>query len=99
MAQVTVLALGTTQATSSDIVVPAGASYAVGLFANTAQILPGGVDLDIVIDSPGADTVIGTLTSISDGLPAVSVTGPGTFRVVRPAYDGTPVGVFVENGL
>lgn len=99
MTQNTALALGNTDAVSTDIVIPSGASYVVGLFAGAGQILPGGLELPVSVVTPGAGTVIGVLTSTSNGLPAVSVAGPCTLRVNRTAYAGAPVGVFFDDGI
>jgi hypothetical protein len=95
----TALALGNTAAVSSNIVIPSGASYSVGMFAGAGEVIPGGLEFSVSIVTPGSDTLLGVLTSTSDGLPAVSVAGPGTFRVSRPAFAGAPVGVFFDDGI
>lgn len=93
MTQSTVLAAGITAATSTDIVVAAGATVVVGIFSAAADAVPPGLVFGIDQDTPGADNTIGSL----DGTRRqVSLSGPGTFRVKRPAYTGTPFGVFLE---
>lgn len=84
---------GNTAAASSDIVVAAGATVIVGIFSAAADSVPAGLVFGIDQDTPGADNTIGTL----DGMRRqVALSGPGTFRVKRPAYTGTPFGVFLE---
>lgn len=91
MAQTTVLASGTTAATSSDIVVAAGASKTVGIFG--AAALAGLGSLKVMLDTPGADIEV---TRLTRSQPVVVLSGPGTFRVVR-ALSAVAVGVFVED--
>lgn len=94
MTQSTVLAAGITAATSTDIVVMGGSTVTVGLFSAVAASVPQGLVLGIDQDTPGADNTVGYL----DGAQRqVVLSGPGTFRVKRPAYTGTAFGVFVEN--
>ena len=93
MAQATILAAGQTAATSSDLVLAAGASATVGIFA-TGRI-PSGVELSVFLDTPGDDQFIARLTEQDS---ATSIMGPGTYRVKRPdvsAY-GLGVGAFTE---
>ncbi|MEO8641850.1 hypothetical protein [Pseudomonas sp.] len=94
MTQSTVLAAGVTAATSTDIVIAAGATVIVGIFSAVADAVPSGLAFGIDQDTPGADNTIGYLGSDKR---QVVLTGPGTFRVKRPAYTGTAFGVFVEN--
>lgn len=93
MAQSTILAAGNTEATSTDVVVAAGATVTVGVFAATADSLPPPVTLSVLQDTPGADN---TVALLNNNLRALSLAGPGTFRVFRPAYTGTAFGVFLE---
>ena len=95
MAQNTILAAGTSAASSSNIVVAAGSRVTVGAFVATGS-LPIGVELNVVIDTPGADESIGKLTYSS---PAFLLNGPGTFRVVRQNISGfgVAVGAFTED--
>lgn len=93
MAQATVLAPGNTAATSTDIVVAAGASVTVGIFALIAGRLPGGVQFVVSQATPGADNTIARLDNNSS---ATVLAAPGTYRVHRPAYTGHEFGVFTE---
>lgn len=94
MAQSTILALGYLAAASSDVVVAAGASVNIGAFT-TAGVLPSGLQFSVMSDTPGADVLVGLITSVDS---VVSVNGPGTFRILRPLIDATvPVGVFLES--
>ncbi|SDF69712.1 hypothetical protein SAMN05216571_101259 [Onishia taeanensis] len=92
MAQATVLAAGTAAATSSDIVVAAGESVTVAIFAASGR-LPTSVAFAVKQDTPGGDNVVARLTNVDR---ATVLAGPGTYRVQRPAYAGTAFGVFTE---
>lgn len=99
MAQSTVLAAGITEATSTDIVVAAGATIVVGMFSSEQDKPTAYKDIiatkfEIMQDTPGADNVIFTLNYSK---PATVLSGPGTYRVKRIAYVGKPFGIFVEN--
>jgi len=92
MAQSTVLAAGTTETTSSDITVAAGSTVVVGLFS--ASKIPEDIFFSLMMDTPSADIKIGDL---SDEKPVLMISGPGTYRVKRPALTGgISVGVFLE---
>lgn len=93
MAQATVLAADVTAAVSTDIVVAAGAVVTVGLFSASAGRLPEGTVLAVEQDTPGADSVVDYLHNHKR---TAVLSGPGTFRVRRPAYTGTAFGVFTE---
>lgn len=93
MTQSTILAAGVTSATSTDVVVAAGASVSIGIFAGAGLVLPFGLTFSVMMDTPGADNVIDQLSNTHK---QVQVFGPGTFRVVRPAYTGDAFGVFLE---
>lgn len=93
MAQSTILAVGVTAATSSDVVVAAGASVTVGMFAAAdTTALQAGAVLSVMIDTPGADNVVETLDNTRR---QVQIFGPGTFRVKRPVVPAA-FGVFLE---
>lgn len=92
MTQSTILAAGTTAATSSDVIVAAGAVVTVGIFASSGAI-PDGVTCSIFIDTPGADALLHERLDANQ--PSVQLTGPGTFRVCRPVTS-TSIGVFSE---
>lgn len=97
MTQSTILATGITAATSTDIVIAAGAVVTVGIFCAALDV-PTGLDWEpiqftVLEKTPGADNKIDTLNF---GKKDVVLSGPGTYRVSRPAYTGSPFGVFVE---
>lgn len=91
MAQSTILATGTTAASSTDIVVAAGAVVTVGVFSATPSGLR--VKFKIFQDTPGADNLIGLLGNENR---ATQLNGPGTYRVDRPLITDQPFGVFLE---
>lgn len=93
MAQATILASGTTDATSTDVTVAAGASVSVGLFTADAAGLPGNHSAAVMMDTPGGDIVADELTGKS---PVAVISGPGTFRVKRTAGT-TSFGVYTES--
>lgn len=98
MTQSTILAAGITEATSTDIVIAAGATVVVGIFCadvdkpvSYQDQLAG--EFKLLQDTPGADNVVLTLNFIN---PSTILSGPGTYRVKRIAYTGKPFGVFLE---
>lgn len=93
MAQNTVLAAGTTAATSSDIVVAAGSQVTVGIFTAAAAGIGGNESVSVYMDTPGNDTL---LFQLSGNDPARVITGPGTYRAVRGVV-ATSFGVFTED--
>lgn len=97
MTQSTILATGTTAATSTDIVIAAGATVTVGIFCAAPDVPVGlgwePIEFSVLEKTPGADNKIDTLNY---GKKAIVLSGPGTYRVSRPAYTGSPFGVFVE---
>lgn len=93
MAQTTILAAGNTAATSTDIVIADAQPVNVGVFGSAATHLPRDVIFSVLMVTPGAAMPIAQLGLTS---PAVSLQGPGTFRVVRPAYAGAAFGVFLD---
>lgn len=84
MAQTQILASGTTSATSTDVVLAAGAvANLIGFTTGAGQW--GAYDkLYVFIDTNGNDQLIATLTPLLRG---ITVQGPGTFRVVRPPLE------------
>lgn len=90
MTQTTILESGTAGAISTDVVIPDGATRTVGIFSSGA--IPERVALSIMLDTPGADLFVARL---SGAVPALVLSGPGTFRVVRPLLTEA-VGVFTE---
>lgn len=93
MAQTTILAAGTTAATSTDVAVAAGASVTVGIFTASASGIPGNTGVTVYIDTPGNDVVAAELTG---NKPTAVISGPGTFRAVRGVV-GTSLGVYTES--
>lgn len=94
MPQSTILASGTTAATSTDVTLAAGASATIGIFSASpnAQVSQ---QVRVVIDTPGADNFVALL---KDDQRQVQVYGPGTYRVVREEATpgGAALGVFLE---
>lgn len=93
MGQSTILAAGTSAATSSDVVVAAGETVTIGVFSADSSVLSIGARLSLWLDSPGQDAYV---AMFSNTTMAVQVTGPGTYRVRRNEYDGRAFGAFVE---
>lgn len=93
MAQTTILAAGTTAATSTDVVVANGASVTIGIFTASAAGIPGNEGVAVYIDTPGADMVEVELTGKR---PTRVISGPGTFRAKR-GVTVTSIGVYTES--
>lgn len=93
MAQTTILASAQTAATSSDITLLQGETRTVGIFSSAA--IPAYFDFAIMIDTPGDDRQIGVLNA---QVPALVISGPGTFRIKRPdiSAGGVNAGVYTE---
>lgn len=89
----TILSSGTAAGTSSNVVVAAGSNATVGMFA-TGEI-PAGVQLRVVVTTPGDASTVGVLNSLR---PNLAIHGPGTFQVIRPDISsyGLSVGAFSE---
>lgn len=90
MAQNTILAAGTTAATSTDVVVAAGAVVTVGIFS--AVEIPDSVRVSVRQDTPSGDNFV---THLTGRTLSVVLSGPGTFRVYRPVTT-VSLGVFTE---
>lgn len=88
MAQTTLIAAGTTLASSADTIITTSTVVTVGLFVASGSI-PVATSAQIYIKTPGANTLIGTLNATT---PVLQVQGPGTIVVARLA---TPVAVGV----
>lgn len=91
--QTTILAADTTAASSSLIVVDANAVVAVGIFSAESGDLLLSASFNVVQITPGAPNVI---TQLSGNQKTVQLSGPGTYRVDRPALDGVAHGVFKD---
>lgn len=93
MAQSTILALGTTSATSTDIVIASGAQAVVGIFVGGSDTLNAVSNpLRVIQVTPGNVSPICNLNAEN---PSIMLLGPNTFRVVR-APTPVQVGVFME---
>lgn len=92
MTQSTILAVGLTAATSTDIVVAAGAVVTVGVFTDSVLTTPVSATFTVVQDTPGIDLEIAPLGAGK----SLQLAGPGTFRVKRSLSTGKPYGVFLE---
>lgn len=93
MAQSTILAAGTSIATSTDVAVAAGSVVTIGLFVSSGD-LPVSCSAIVLIDTPGADLRYAPLDKSN---PLVVISGPCTARVTRQEAGGTSVGVFAES--
>jgi hypothetical protein len=93
MPQSVILAVGVTAATSTDLIVAAGAVVTVGIYTASAESTALGAVFKVMIDTPSIDQEVGSLTLIT---PTVQLAGPGTFRVTRSLSAGKAYGVFAE---
>jgi hypothetical protein len=85
---------GRGEATSTDIVVAAGATVTVGIFGAAGALLPPGVSFGVMQATPGADNLYREL----DGNERATVLDrPGTYRVKRPSLAGDAFGAFSES--
>lgn len=91
MAQTTVLAAGTADGNSSNIVI--ATSGTVGIF--TSGTLTNGVSAEILQVTPGNNISIGFL---SKATPSRTISSAGTYIVQRKlnACDGVSIGVFTD---
>lgn len=93
MAQNTVLAVGVTAATSTDVVVAAGATVSIGIFTDSASGLPGNHSVTVFMDTPSQDI---PMFQLNGKEPVKSISSPGTYRARRGLGLTTNVGVFTE---
>lgn len=92
MAQSTILAAGTTAASSSDIVVAAGATVSIGMFVASGS-LPA-QPLGVFQKTPGGNIRV---ASLSSSRPSIAINAPGTYVVSRDTNTGgVSVGAFLE---
>lgn len=82
---------GGSPGTSSDVAVDSGANVRIGLFAPTGQP-KATARAAIYMDTPGGDIPVAELSQVN---PVILLSGPGTFRVKRPALPDA-VGIFSE---
>lgn len=92
MTQSTILASGTTAATSTDIVVAAGAIVTVGIFSANPGASLAGRGLEVLQVTPAADNLV---TVLDETQRSTQLNGPGTFKVARPVL-ATAFGVFLD---
>lgn len=92
MSQTVALAAGVTEEVSADIVVTVN-PVTVGIFSAPGGLLPTGVTFHLLQKTPGASNSVDRLNNEDR---ALTITGPGTYVVVRPAYVGTAFGVFTD---
>ena len=90
MAQATILAIGDTAATSTDVVVASGESVTIGIFSD--QEIINGTAAELAIDTPADDLIVHWYNQYK---PVITVVGPGSYRVHRK--DGFRIGVFTES--
>lgn len=93
MAQSTILAAGQTAATSTEIVIAAGDTAIVGIFASAD--IPNGVALSLHIKTPGRN---GFVRKLTNDFHHTQIPGPASYYVNRPAITehGVDVGVFLN---
>ena len=82
----------TAAGTSTPIVVAAGASVTVGIYAATDLLLLASESFTVLQTTPGASNYIG---SLGGGTRSVQLIGPGTFTVKKPAT-ASAFGVFLD---
>jgi opacity protein-like surface antigen len=88
-----VLAVGTTSAVSTDIVIPAGSTVTVGIYFSASTGQGAGSAAHVNQATPGADNFLLALDALNRSTVLI---GPGTFRVTRQATAGPALGVFTE---
>lgn len=87
----TLIASGTTEATSADILVQSGQTVTVGLFTTSGSLNERSF-AQIFIKTPSLNTQIGTLNFTT---PVLQVQGPGLI-VVRRLATSNAIGVFLD---
>lgn len=92
MPQATILASGTTAATSTDIVLGAGAVANVAIFSADPGASTAGKACNVLHVTPGALNWVGSLDQTTRSM---LLNGPGTYRVERPAL-GVAFGVCLD---
>lgn len=80
----TILAAGTTAATSTDVTLADGASANLVAYAASGVQAPVGLRLTVLADTAGEDAPVGILEPGDPDKAGLKVIGPGTFRVARP---------------
>lgn len=89
-----ILAVGTTAATSTSVTVVAGSPVTVGLFVAGGGIIPY-FDPPIVCDIEDPNTAFSQTQVILDStVPTALLIAPGIYRFRRPVISGASVGIF-----
>lgn len=91
--QTTILASGTTEATSTTVAVDAGMVQSVGIFGAAGAVLPAGVAFAVQRVTPGSPNPVAYLTN---GSRDTQLSGPATYVVKRPPLTGDAFGVFKD---
>lgn len=99
MPQSVVLALGITNATSTDIAVTT-TPVTVAIYGAAGEP-PNGYEAKVVLDAPAGEVDFyheGKRVDLTSGNPQFVLTGPGTYRVVRTRLESTTatLGVYTE---
>lgn len=94
MAQTVNLALGSTTADSSDIVVAAGSTKTIGIYTSASGGLVFGAQAYLYQKTPSVSNLV---TVLDYENPSFTVNGPNTFFVRRSSQQAlVPIGVFSE---
>lgn len=89
-----ILAVGTTPATSTSVTVAVGAPVAVGLFVTGGGIIPYTDDpVRCDIEDPGL-TFTETSVILDSSNPVALLIAPGVYRFRRPTTGGPSIGIF-----
>lgn len=94
MALTPILAPGITAALSDPIVLADNTSVNIAIYGAAGAALPIPMAFTVEFTTPDAPAVVERLDMLRQ---TISVTGPGTFNVRRPAYVGDPFGVCVHD--
>lgn len=84
-----IIAIGTTNATSTPFTVAAGETVGVMLVSSVSGFVVPGATAQVQAQTAGGQYV--TLAELVASDPAVAINAPGTYRIFRPA--GISVGV------
>jgi hypothetical protein len=91
MAQSTILALGQTRTTSTDVIIAAGATVTVGMYTDT--VLPREAKSIIYISTPSKQNILGILDLAT---PQRAVVGPATIRIERQECGLQNIGIWLD---
>lgn len=87
------LAPGTTETTSSNITVPAGATWSIGMYVASGALPKDLYRLRVQAVTPGSPNHV---LSLSAEFPSALIHGPATYNVYRPA-GAIAVGCYYES--